>query len=348
MTNDIVDASEIALKMAEDGTKMSEIFNMSLSNGKKGKFECLDARSDDTKRVMKFELMDNAELYNGVRFPMEALEHFVNVFNQNEFLVTHGMDHSGNVRDQLGKVIEAELVKNGDLGTVYIVSEHYKETPAQRDAETLFKQGLLDSISGGWRCGIAFNEETDEFEIYKPVLREVSSTPIPAKTSATVIENVCMALKNYSPKKMKTEEIIQHEIPDKEEFEMPENEKPTEPSAEGKMEQSAEFLALKAQADATAQKLAEMETSQESAVRASLMARAAELGLSEEDFKDMPNSTIEAALGVANKVQLSTLRGMTPDNPLGGEGNAGFTEDSPEMTQFLMDEVYRVTDFKEK
>lgn len=338
----MIEAEEIALKMSETGQKMSERFNMSISNEKLGKFEFLDDRSDENKRIMRFELMDNAEKYNWVRFPFEALQHFVDVFNKKEFLVTHGMDHSGNVRDQLGKVIEMELVKEGDIGTVFIVSEHYKETTAQKEAETLFQQGLLDSISGGWSAGIAWNEETEEYEIYKPVLREVSSTPVPAKKDATRIENVCMALKNYSPKKVNNDDK-QDEIP-KEEFEMPgEDEKPTEtPDEGGKVEQSAEFVALQKQAEANALKLAEMQKSQDSSVRASLMKEAAELGLSEEEFKDMPNSTIQASLEVANKVKMSTLRNNVPGIPLGGEDGAEFDDESPEMQKFLMDNIYRV------
>lgn len=337
----MIDPENIAMTVNENGRKVSEHFNMEFSNGKKGHFEFLEDRSDENKRIMRFELMDNAEKYNWVRFPFEALEHFVKIFNEEEFLVTHGMDHSGNVRDQLGKVIEMELVKNGDIGTVFIVSEHYKETPAQIDAETLFKQGLLESISGGWSAGIAWNEETEEYEIYKPVLREVSSTPVPAKKDATRIENVCMALQNYSPKKVNNEKI-KDEIP-MEEFDMPEDEKPTEtPDDGGKVEQSAEFKALQKQAEENALKLAEMQKSQDSSVRASLMEKAAELGLSEEEFKDMPNSTIQASLEVANKVKMSTLRNHVPGIPLGGEDGAEFDDESPAMQKYLNEHIYRI------
>ena len=326
----------------EKGQKMSEEFDLSMSTGKAGKFEFLDERSDDTKRVMRFELMDNKELYNGVRFTKEALQHQLDVFNENKFLVTHGMDHSGKVLDQLGKVFEMEMEEEGEFTTIFITSEHYLKTEAQKQATILFDQGLLDYISGGWRASIAYNEDTKEYEVYKPVAREVSSTPIPAKTNAKTIENVCMALQYDSPKKVNNDDK-QDEIP-KEEFEMPgEDEKPTEtPDEGGKVEQSAEFVALQKQAEANALKLAEMQKSQDSSVRASLMKEAAELGLSEEEFKDMPNSTIQASLEVANKVKMSTLRNNVPGIPLGGEDGAEFDDESPEMQKFLMDNIYRV------
>lgn len=332
---------EIALKMAEDGTKMSEVFNMSLSNGKLGKFECLDDRSNEDTRVMRFELMDNAELYNGIRFPVEALQHQVDVFNEKNFLVTHGMDHSGNVRDQLGKVIEMEIEKNGELATIYIVSEHYKETPAQKDAETLYQQGLLDSISGGWRCGIAWNDETEEFEVYKPILREVSSTPIPAKKDATVIENVCMALKNYSPKTMKKDEQKMTDQIPKEELEMEKENDIPEPSDEGKVEHSAELIALNKRMDARDAEFAEMKESQEAAIKESLMEKASKLGLSEESFVDKTPEQIQFALEVAEKVKMSTLRENNPGIPLGEDGQE-IDGESPEMQDYLFKNIYRV------
>ena len=311
----------------KENRKVSEEFNLSLSNGKLGKFEFLDDESNNSKRVMRFELMDNVELYNGVRFTQEALQHQLDIFNEGNFLVTHGMDHTGDTLDQLGKVIRMEMDVMGDIATVFIVSEHYKETFAQQQAEILFKQGLLDSISGGWRASIAFNENTDEFEVYKPMLREVSSTPIPAKTNATSLENeqtiqdMCMSLKNSNPKIVNKEEIEtdEEDIP-LEESDMSDEEKPTETSDEVTQEASAEMTALQEKVDAQAKDFAEMKASQEAAVRTSLIEKAVELGLSEEDFTDMPNEAISYSLEVANKVRMSTLRENGPDITLGDDG----------------------------
>ena len=303
-------------KRNEAGMRVSEEFKMSLSNGKLGKFEFLEDKSDDSKRVMRFELMDNRELYNGVRFTADALRYQADVFNEGKFKVTHGMDHSGNVRDQIGLVTEMSLEEVDGIVTAFIVSEHFKETLAQREAETLYKQGLLDSISGGWSASIAFNENSEEYEVYKPILREVSSTPVPAKKDATAIENVCMALRNYSPTNVNDEE--KDEIP-KEEFDMPDDENTPE-TPEVTVEQSAEFTALKVQADANAKKLEELQASQEASVVASLMDRAAELGLPAEDFENKSPEAIRFALGVANKVRMSTLRENNPDIPLGDNG----------------------------
>jgi len=314
--------------MTEKEMKISEEFDLTLSNGKIGKFEFLEDESDESKRVMRFELMDNAELYNGVRFTQEALQHQLDIFNENRFLVTHGMDHSGDILDQLGKVMKMDMTVVGDIATVSIVSEHYKDTFAQQEAEKLFKQGLLDSISGGWRCSIAYNEETDEYEVYKPMLREVSSTPVPAKTNATTIENeqtiqdMCMSLRNSNPKMMKKEEEgeTDEEIP-MEELDMPENEEPiqqTSPEVTEKV--SADFTALQERVNAQEVSFQEMKSSQEATIRASLIEKAIELGLSEEDFTDASNDVIERSLKVANKVKMSTLRGSDPDIPLGDDG----------------------------
>jgi hypothetical protein len=322
-----------ACKIGEATDGISQEMNLTLSTGKAGKFECLDDRSDDTKRVMRFELMDNAELYNGVRFTKEALQHQLDIFNEGEFLVTHGMDHSGRIRDQLGKVIEMELVEDGDLATIFITSEHYKETPAQIDAETLFNQGLLDSISGGWRASIAYNSDTEEYEVYKPKLREVSSTPIPAKTSAKTIENVCMdisvgLLLNQTP----LEELDMTEE---------ENQDPQEPSQpEGVEEQSANDTALNERQDAIEQEFADIKAKTVAQERSGLLERAAELGLAETDFEGVDNATIEKSLEVANKVKMSTLRGSDPDIPLGGDGSP-IEDDGPEMREYLSKHIYR-------
>ena len=304
--------------------KVSEEFNMSLSNGKLGQFEFLEDESNDAIRVMRFELMDNAELYNGVRFTKEALQWQLDKFNEAQFLVSHGMDHSGDVLDQLGKVVRMEMAVVDDIATVSIVSEHYKQTYAQQQAAILYAQGLLDSISGGWRASIAYNSETDEYEVYKPMLREVSSTPVPAKTDATTTENaqtiqdMCMSL-NHNPKITKDEEDIDESIP-KEELDMPEDEQPIEASEEVTQEPSAEFTALQEKVNAQTVAFEEMKVSQEAVIRTSLVEKGIELGLSEEDFEGMSNEAISASLKVANKVKMSTLRENDPDIPLGDDG----------------------------
>lgn len=336
---------EEAIKMTrnEDGVLVSEEIAMTISNGKVGQFQCLDERSNENIRVMRFELMDNEQLYNGVRFPKEALQHQVDVFNKKEFLVTHGMDHSWNVRDQLGKVMEMELKVKGDVATVFITSEHYKETPAQIDAETLFKQGLLDSISGGWRAGIAWNEETEEYEVYKPILREVSSTPVPAKTDAKKLENVCMALQNQISTTEKTagseEDIPLEELDMKDEIK---TQDPKEPSpGEGKEEASAKIdTALNERQDTLEQEFADMKARQIATERTDLLGKAAELGLAETEFEGQPNAAIEFALQVANKVKMSTLRASDPDIVLGGEDQQ-MADGSPEMVDYLCKNIYR-------
>lgn len=329
-------ACKIGEEKTSEGLMVSEEFTMSLSNGKEGKFESLDEKSDENKRVMKFELMDNAELYNGVRFTKEAMQHQLDVFNKGEFLVTHGMNHSGNVRDQLGKVMEMEMTEEGDVATLFITSEHYKETIAQREAETLFQQGLLDSISGGWRASIAFNTETEEYEVYKPMLREVSSTPVPAKTSAKTIENVCMNLRNQISTTETTEEGEEH-IPMEELYMEPKDENPepiVEPSGEGeKVEKGVELQPLDAEKAAIlTERMDAFEANQDATIKASLLERAVEFELSEDDFKGQSNATIEFALKVANKVRMSTLRVCNPDNPLGGEGDSSSEMTTEEIT----------------
>lgn len=317
-------------KWAKEGNKKktSEEFTLSLSNMKSGAFETI--KDEDDMRVMQFELMDNKKLYNGVRFPKEALEHQYNVFQEAGFPVFHGLDHSGKTLDQLGEVFEMGIEYSGEdneFATVIITSKHFKETYAQKQAAILFDQGMLNFISGGWRARVTFNDDTEEFEVIKPILREVSSTPIPAKTDAKKLENVCASLLS---------DLLTDDAPDMEEYEMTDEiPEPQEPSPEeGAEEQGAEYVALKEKVDA-------IEAESQARTRASLLERAAELGLSADDFEGVPNAVIEKSLEVAKKAVVSALRENRPDTPIGGEGDEAFKDGSPEMLEFLDKNIYR-------
>ena len=142
-----------------------------------------------------------------------------------------------------------------------------------------------------------------------------------------------MALQNQISTTETTEEG--EDIP-MEELEM-ENENPepiVEPSGEGeKVEKGVELQPLDAeQAAKITERMDAFEAGQNATIRASLLERAIEFELSEDDFEGQSNATIEFALKVANKVRMSTLRECDPDNPLGGEGDSASEMSTEEIT----------------
>lgn len=333
-----LNSARSACKIGEP--KTSEEITITMSNMKIGKFETIEDNED--VRRMRFELMDNGQLYNDLRFTKEALEFQYEQFQKGDFPVLHGMDHSGVVLDTLGDVVDMELIDDNGVTRCFVTVEDSKETFQQQQASILFKQGRLEYVSGGWKAKIGYNEEAKEFEVNRPWLREVSSTNIPAKTDAKRIENICMALLDQIPTNVNEEEQEIEDIPMEEldmENETPEPEIQPSPEEEGAEEQSADYVALKEKVDA-------IEAKEELQTRASLLKRAAEIGLSADDFTDVPNKFIEKSLEVANKAIVSALRENRPDIPIGGEGDQAFEDGSPEMLEFLAKNVYR-TDLME-
>ena len=312
--------------------KTSEEMTINMSMGKLIDIEMVEKGEDEggVFETRKFELMDNAKTYNGLHFPGDALQHQNEVFQEKEFTVSHGKNHSHKLEDQLGQVVGMELQDEGnDIYRCFIISKFYYETDAQLEAKILMKQGLCNYISGGWSARIVFNEEEGRFEISNPVLREVSSTPVPAKTDAD-IQDVLNSLQS------------QHQTPLEEIDMTEENQEQQEPSQpEGKEEQSAKpDTALNERQDSIEQEFAELKANAIAQERTGLLERAAELGLAETEFEGQPNAAIEFALQVANKVKMSTLRESDPDIPLGGDG-AAIEDDGPEMKEYLSKHIYR-------
>jgi len=310
----------------EDNHKMSEEMTLTMSNMRPQKIEMVETEKEGVRR-MKFELMDNKQLYNGLRFTGEALKHQYEKFQEGDFDVYHGVDHTGAVLETLGQVVSLSLVEEGEDVTVFAEVEDYMETEAQKQAAILFKQGMLNYVSGGWRASIGYNEETKEFEIHKAILREISSTNIPAKTDAKKLEAVCASLFNELalPEKISQEEM---EMSDEKPIEKP-------------VEQSAEFTDLQAKYDALQSQMSAMQKDQAEMKRQTLLKAAEELGLPATDFEGMDNAQIEKSLEVANKVVMSNLRAENPDIGLGGEGgNASFEDGSPELVEYLANNYY--------
>lgn len=313
-------------------TKTSDEITITMSNMKIGKFETIE--DNENVRRMRFELMDDGQLYNNLRFTKEALVYQYEQFQRGEFPVLHGMDHSGAVLDTLGDVVDMELIDDNGVTRCFVTVEDSKETFAQQQATILFEQGRLEYVSGGWKATIGYDTEIEEFQVVKPWLREVSSTNIPAKTDAKRIENICMDLLNQISTTENTAEG-EEDIP-MEELEM-DNENPepiVEPSTEGeKVEKGVELQPLDAeQASKITERMDAFEAGQNATIRAGLLERAVEFELSEEDFEGQSNETIEFALKVANKVRMSTLRVCNPDNPLGGEGDSTSEMTTEEIT----------------
>lgn len=312
-----------------------------LSTGRKIPVELVEENDDHT--LMKFELIDN-ETYNGVYFSKEAIEHQHAEFHKREFTVSHGMDHSRKTLEQLGEVTDMTLKYEGkDKVRAFITSKIYKETDAQQQAHILLGQELLNYISGGWSGKFAYDFDKSRFEIVKPLFRESSSTPTPAKRDATV-QNALDVILSL------TESINLEEsnMSDKEE-----TQEITEPSQEGeevveqdaelttlKKEMKAELDAMKAQTEEYKKATADVKANLEQSQKVSLLERAKELGLPEEQFEGKTSEEIKFALEVANKVKMETLRERDPSIVFGGEGNVGLVDGSDEMVAKLEKEFF--------
>lgn len=304
-----------------------------LSIERPSKIELVEDLLESPTYKIKFELMDVAE-YNRFEFTLENLQFMVKEFKEDDVgLVSHGLDHSLKTLEQLGKVYDLQFDDSTGKARVFAFSELFKETEAQKQAYILFKQGLLNFVSGGWKPKKFFwNDKKDNISMVEPKLKEISSTPVPAKRDAK-IQDVLNSLNNAP----EMEEIITDAIPENnlEEKDMTE-EQVTKPSPEGDEIKGlrAEFTALKTEVDTTKKELEATKNEQMAQNKVSLLARAKELGLAEDDFKGMNNAEIEKSLSVANKVQMSTLRKSNPDIPIGAEGQS-FADGSTEMAKFL-------------
>ena len=304
-----------------------------------------DNAESDTYKI-KFELMD-VGTYNMFNFNEENLDFMVKEFEQDgNGVVSHGLDHSWKTLEQLGKVFKIVKEGEGKNAKVFAFSELYKETDAQKQAHILFKQGLLKFVSGGWfPSSYKWNEETETIDITNPKLREISSTPMPAKQDAKARE-VLQSL-NHSPK---IENKEKNEIDLSKEDTIMSEETQTEPSTEGQevSEQVAKLTALqneyKASIEANNKFMAEMKAKADADHRISLMERAKELGLSAETFTDVSNDAIEVSLKVAKEVQVSELQKREPVNLFGGEGHAQFADGSPEMVDYVAKTFYGFTE----
>lgn len=327
-----MDKDDIMNTLGNDGIR--------LSTGKATHVELVEDDEEKPTYKIKFELMD-VGVYNIVHFTEENLKFMVSEFNRDKNgVVFHGLDHSWDTLDQIGKIYELQLEGKGKRTKVFALSELYKETPAQIHSHTLFKQGLLKFVSGTWfPTKYSWNEKENHIDIEEPKLREMSSTPMPAKEDA------------------KQKEILNslNHAPNMEESNMTEdNQDNNEPSREGEdvVEQSAELTALKKEMQAEIEATKKVRESLEQATadlqsgiadtkRASLLEGAKELGLSEESIaEDKSNDEIEFALKVAKEVRMKLLEERDPTIQLGGEDGTALQDGSPEMIVKLEKEYF--------
>ena len=303
-----------------------------LSMGRPSVIELVEDNEESETYKIKFELMD-VGTYNMFNFSEENLNFMVKEFNQDKNgVVSHGLDHSWKTLEQLGKAYDLVKEGAGKKSKVYAFCELYKETEAQKQAHILFKQGLLKFVSGGWfPTKYKWNEETQTIDIENPKLREISSTPMPAKQDAKAKE-VLQSL-NHSPNGNMEDKIMSET-------------QATEPSPEGKevSEQVAKLTALeneyKAGIAAMNAERAAIKAKTDAEIRNGLIGRAKELGLSEEVFANASNDAIEVSLKAAKEMQVKLLREREPANQFGGEGNAGLVDGSPEMIDFVAKEYF--------
>jgi len=275
--------------------------------------------------IRKFELIDN-NAYNCVYWPIEAIEHQYNEFIAKDYTVSHGLDHSWRTLDQLGPVTGMELVysKDGSQVKAIITSKHYKRTEVQQQAQILFEQELLNFISGGWQTRITLNEDEGRFEVVNPVLREASSTPVPAKTNARRLEQTLGAFKLSLDKAIPKEELEMSDEPQT----TPENEgaeeqehtlstPPETPTPEPEAPVSREEF------DALKQSLDDNLKRQESAERADLIKQGVELGLDEKRFEGLSNTEIANSITLTKEAVAIALRDKAPEHALGGPVGPG-------------------------
>ena len=325
-----MDNDDIMNKLETDGIR--------LSTGKPISVELVEDDEDSSTYKIKFELMD-VGVYNMFNFTEENLKFMVSEFQRDKNgVVSHGLDHSWDTLDQIGKVFDLQLEGKGKKTKVFALSELYKETPAQEQSHTLFKQGLLKFVSGGWfPTKYIWNDEENHIDIEDPKLREISSTPMPAKEDAKQKE-ILNSL-NHAP----MEELDMTD----------ENQDKQEPSQDGEeviVEQDAELIALKQEMSAEIEAAKKARTKMEEHVAnvtakqteaevASLMERAKELGLSEDLFKDGDTykspEAIRLALTAAKELKVELLSEQEPKVVLNGEGIT-LQNGTPEMADHLL------------
>ena len=328
-----MDQDDIMAKLVNDGVR--------LSTGKATKIKLVEDDDEKPTYKIKFELMD-VGIYNMVHFTEENLKFMVSEFNRDKNgVVFHGLDHSWDTLDQIGKVYELQLEGKGKKTKVFALSELYKETPAQRHSHTIFKQGLLKFVSGTWfPTKYAWNDEENHIDIEEPKLREMSSTPMPAKEDAKQKE-ILNSL-NHAPNIV--EELDMADETPEPEQPSPEGDKVVEQSAELttlKKEMQAELEATKTARQGLEQATAEMQSQIADTKRASLLEGAKELGLSEESIaEDKTNDEIEFALKVAKEVRMKLLEERDPTIQLGGEDGTALQDGSPEMIVKLEKEFF--------
>ena len=319
--------SEIIDKVEKEG--------ITLSMGKPTNIELVEDTEDF--KLLKFELID-VGTYNGVEFDEQFITEQFEAFKKMQsdgIVIPHGLDHSKRTLDQLGQVVDMEIVGKGSNRKAVVISKIFKETLAQKQAHILFNQGNLNYISGGWTGKLIYNDENNNFKIRNGVLREVSSTPVPAKQDARLLE-VLNSLGSRSHKNTNDENDTSEEL------DM--NEKPTEqPSPEGAEEHGDEFTALKEKVELTATELAEIKARQEEQLRATLLMRGSELGLSADLFEGKSPSEIEFALEVANEAVVVALRDKEPTTGLGGAGDGAIQDGTPEAVAKLREMGYYQT-----
>lgn len=320
--------------------KSEDMEMVTLSTDRPIKMEHIENESTEEFDVYQFELIDN-DTYNGVYFSKEAIEHQYKAFKESDFLVSHGMDHSRKMLDQLGHVFDMTLKEEGEKVRAFVKSKVFKKTTAQQQAKILFDQGQANYISGGWKARISFNDDKGRFEVITPELREVSSTPTPAKKDAK-LQNV---LNSLNPE-------FTDDAPILEELEMTDDqETPPEPG-DGELkeelppkptEQSDPDPGL-ALAQENAAKLEAFEKAQKEQARNLAIEKGVELGLDPTKFEGMEAPEIDRAIRLVNEAVTTALGNVKPDVALGGVPGPttpeGLEEGSPEMGEHLLKEYF--------
>jgi rubrerythrin len=327
------------------GKLNEDIIHLSMDTPRK--IELVDDNAESPTYKIKFELIDVGE-YNQFAFSLENLDYMVKEFVSDTIgVVSHGLDHSRKTLEQLGKVYELKLEGSGGDAKVYAFSELYKETETQKQAYILFKQGLLNFVSGGWvPKRFVWNEEKNNIGLVEPKLKEISSTPVPAKSDAKALE-VLNSL-NQAP-------MEEYNMAD----ENPNENNPSPEEGEEIVEQSdktialskelqAELNAVKAARKEMEDELASVKAAKEQAEVATLMEKAKSLGLSEDLFKDKSPDAIKLALEAAKEIQVSELAKREPEITLGGADGTVLADGSEEMAAELEKRYFDWGDLKQQ
>lgn len=319
--------------MADDDVELAQL-------AKRGEFDRIDLSMDRPIKVeliidgidptantykLKIELIDD-DTYNGLYWAPEQLASMLQEFKKGDRHVSHGLDHSHKTLEQLGHVYDMEMIKENGKTRVNVFSENFKETAVQKEVLILFKQGLLNYISGGWKGRIVFNEEKGRFEIINPVLLEVSSTSVPAKKDARVLEILNSLQAPFSL----DEDSEENNMPDETQGKTP------PPPGESGAEDTKRLTLLEAEVKTLKETTLEQAKRVEAAERTALIAKGVELGLAVEDFKEMSNAEIQSSLSIANKAIVVALRGIDPTTELGAGASSTGKDGTPEMAAELL------------